>query len=253
MSDVQPGLAGKLENAFLAILRVVILVVLAISLVAAVVLGIYGAKDLGASENAYQPEKVDNKALLQELRRSLETAPAASQPVPSASKPGAPKADNKALDEEIGKQLKLVTDFLAQFDKNLTNPDAFKSNLRRRATTLALEPDSEASVMAYAKGQTEFFTLALTDPEILGTLKKKDEEVLGNFFQAAVSLYPDFFEKQRAQRKEFEAEEAARVMAAKAGAMMKLYVAAGVFAAFLLISLILVLVKIERNLRVRPI
>ena len=35
--------------------------------------------------------------------------------------------------------------------------------------------------------------------------------------------------------------------------MMSLYIAGGMFAAFLVISLILVLVKIERNLRVRPI
>ena len=35
----------------------------------------------------------------------------------------------------------------------------------------------------------------------------------------------------------------------QAGALLKIYIAGGMFVAFLLISLILVLVKIERNLR----
>lgn len=254
MSEEQGGFGNKLENTFLGILRIVILVVLAVSLVGAAVLGIMGAKDLGASEGSYKAEKVDNKALLQELKKVLEANPAASQPAPSTEKPQAPKADNKALEEELNKQLKTVSEFLAQFDKNLNNPEAFKSGLRRKATTLALDPKSEASVLDYAKGQTEFFTLALADQEIIATLKKKnDEDLLGKYFSTAVDLYPDFFESQQAKRKAFEVEEAGRVLAAKAGAMMKLYVAAGLFGAFLLISLILVLVKIERNLRVRPI
>lgn len=254
MSDVQQGLAAKLENAFLNILRVVILIVLAVSLVAAAVLGIYGVKDLGASEQAYQVEKVDNKALLQELKKSLESSPAVSQPAPTPQKSSPAKADNKALDEELNKQLKSITDFLGQFDKHLTSPDAFKASLRKKATTLALEPASEASVLEYAKGQTEFFVLAFTDQGIVDTLKKKaEDDGLTNYFTTAVDLYPDFFEKQRARRKEFEEQEQIRVLGAKAGAMMKIYVAAGLFGAFLLISLLLVLVKMERNLRVRPI
>jgi len=254
MSEVQSGLGNKLENVFLAILRVVILVVLALSLVAAVALGVWAVKDMGASPTPYKSEAVDNKALIQELKKSLESAPAASQPAPQ--KPNAPKggkAENKALEEELGKQLKVVSDFLSKFEKNLNNPDGFKADLRKKANTLALEPQSEASVLAYAKGQTDLFSLALADPEIIAILKKKDDDAFGNYFSAAVDIYPDFFERQAEKRKEFEAEESARVLGAKAGAMMKLSIAGGMFGTFLLISLILVLVKIERNLRVRPV
>jgi hypothetical protein len=45
----------------------------------------------------------------------------------------------------------------------------------------------------------------------------------------------------------------AKVIEQKASSASYLYIAAGMFVTFLLISLILVLVKIERNLRVRPI
>jgi len=254
MSETKLGMAAKLENVFLEILRFVILLVLAVSLVAAAVLGIYGARDLSASEGAYQPEKVDNKALIQELKKSLESNPSASQPEPAQKKSSPSKSENKLLEEELSKQLKTVSDFLGHFEKNLTNPDAFKAGLRKKALGLALDPSSEASVLEYAKGQTEFFLLAFTDQSVIDGLKKKnEEETLNSYFVAAVDLYPSFFEKQQMQRKEFEAQEQVRVMAAKAGAMMKIYVAAGLFVTFLLISLLLVLVKIERNLRTRPI
>lgn len=255
MSEAQVGFGNKLENVFLAILRVVILIVLALSLLASVALGVWAVKDMGASASPYKPEAVDNKALMQELKKSLESSPAPSEPAPQKSNaPKAPKAENKALEEELGKQVKTVSDFLSKFDKNLSDAEAFKSGLRKKATTLALEPGSEASVLAYAKGQTDLFSLALADPEIVAILKKKDDdETFGNYFNAAVEIYPGFFERQRESRKEFEAQEGARVMGAKAGAMMKLSIAGGMFGTFLLISLILVLVKIERNLRLRPI
>lgn len=255
MGDSGTGFGGKLENAFLAILRVVILVVLAVSLIGAIGVAIYGVRDLGASEESYKPEKPDAKALMQELRKSLEDSPASAPAAPAASKPGGGKAEGKALDEELNKQLKAVSNFLAQFQRNLNNPEAFKANLRRKANTLATDPEDEGSVLAYAKGQTEFFTLAFTDKDIIALLQKKEDggDTFGKFFSTAVDLYPAFFENQREQRKQFERREEMRVASAKAGAMMKLYAAGGLFGAFLLISLILVLVKIERNLRVRPI
>lgn len=252
MSDVQAGLGSRLENVFLAILRVVILVVLALSLVGAVGWALYGVKEMSASESSYKVEKVDTKALMQELRKSLETQTAADPAAAPASKPAAAKEEKKDLEDELNKQVKTVADFLAQFDRNLTNPEAFKSGLRRKAMQLASEPESDASVLEYAKGQSEFFALAFTDAKIIETLKKRGQESLESFFSAAVSAYSDFFEKQRAERNKFERQESQRVDMAKAGAVMKLYVAAGLFGAFLLISLILVLVKIERNLRTRP-
>ncbi|MFM8863426.1 MAG: hypothetical protein ACKOFG_00595 [Limnohabitans sp.] len=253
MGETKQGMAAKLENVFLEILRFVILLVLAISLVAAAVLGVYGVRDLGASESAYQPEKVDNKALMEELKKSLESNPATTAPEPAQKKSSPGKADNPLLEEELGKQLKAVADFLGHFDRNLTNPDGFKASLRKKAMALALEPSSEASVLDYAKGQTAFFLLAFADQTIVDALKKNGEdETLNSYFRAAIDLYPNFFERQQTQRKEFEAQEDARVMAAKAGAMMKIYIAGGLFGTFLLISLLLVLVKIERNLRAKP-
>jgi hypothetical protein len=255
MSEVRDGFGSKLENLFLAILRVVILIVLAVSLIGSLALGIWGIKDLDTKAAPYKAEPVDNKALIQELKKSLESSPADSQPSPrKPNSPASPKVENKALEEELEKQLKLASSFLSQFNRSLTNPDGFKRAQRNEATSLAPDPKSEASVLAYAKGQTELFTLAFSDQEIITILKKKDDaEILGKYFEAAANIYPTFFKEQRNRRKEFEAEEASRVVSTKEKAMFAIYVAGGMFGAFLLISLILVLVKIERNLRVRPI
>ena len=254
MSSEDTGVASKLENAFLGILRVVILIVLAISLVAAVVLGANGVSDMSAAPTQYKQEKFDSKALIQELKDSLKEKPV---PAPrDANSPTvetpAPKTEASPLEDELSKQVKIVGDFLNRYQKSLSNPEGFKNGQRNKAKTLAVIPKSDASVLEYAKGQTELFQVVFTDKDILDILAKRHEEVLGTFFDAALDLYPDFFKKQRQLKDKFESQEQVRVLEARAGAMMKFYISGGLFAAFLLISLILVLVKIERNLRVKP-
>ena len=254
MINVKKGMASKLENAFLEILRIVILIVLAVSLVAAVALGIYGVKNLSASEHIYQYNNIDNKALINELKKSLESNPAPSQPASVTQKSSLIKSENKLLDEELNTQIKIASDFLGRFDKHLTSPDVLRANLRKMAMTLALAPTDEVSVLEYAKGQSEFLQLAFTDQSIHDALRKKsDDASLSNYFSAALDAYPDYFEKQKERRSAFDSQERIRVSGAKSGAMMELYIASGLFLVFLLISLLLVLVKMERNLRALPI
>ncbi len=254
MSEQKQGVAGKLENVFLEILRFVILAVLAVSLIGAIVMAFNGSKDLGATESTYQPEKIDNKALIEELKKLLEDKPDIGQEAPAKKESKANVTANNPLDQELDKQVKAINAFLGNFDKSLTNPERFKDGLRQKANKLAWEPSSEASVMEYAKGQTEIFQLAFADQSMVETLQRRgDDALLNKFFSLGMDIYPQFFESQHAKRKEFEAQELIRVAQVQASAMNKIYIAGGMFGAFLLISLLLVLVKIERNLRVRPI
>jgi hypothetical protein len=74
-------------------------------------------------------------------------------------------------------------------------------------------------------------------------------EKLNGFFEKVTEVFPEAHKAELERQAEFEAEQQAATALKRAGSMMKLYTAGGMFAAFLLISLILVLVKIERNLR----
>jgi hypothetical protein len=157
------------------------------------------------------------------------------------------------LGKEIEKQYDIVSKFLQRYERNLRDPDAWKSGARARATDLAFEPDNESSVMRYAEGQTELLDKVFADKDILTIVDKKTDEVLSPFFEAALRVYPAHFREQKENAKKFERDQEEEVVVKQAGAAINLYIAGGMFASFLIISLILVLVKIERNLRVRPI
>ena len=85
--------------------------------------------------------------------------------------------------------------------------------------------------------------------EMLAKLEEEYQKAYGEEQDKFYKAEDTKIEKEKAKKKEFDAEQNAEVAMRNAGSMFKLYLAGGMFAAFLLISLILVLVKIERNLR----
>jgi hypothetical protein len=243
------NLPSKLENSFLGILRIVILVVLTVSLIGALIFGFMGLSNLNASPAKYEYKNPNIKEMVIEIKKSLEEKPTPSNT--DEPKKDEPKKNEK-LEKEIDKQMKLVSDLLQRYKKNLSNPELFRDGLKQRAENLAFDPKNESSVLKYAEGQTELFQIVFTDKDILATLDKQEEK-FGRFFETALRTYPNYFRKQQDEKKKFEMEQAAEVIEQKASAALYLYIAAGKFLTFLLISLILVLVKIERNLRVRPV
>jgi flagellar basal body-associated protein FliL len=252
MTEVEKQtLSTKLENSFLGILRVVILIVLTVSLVGSAIYAYMGLSSMNATPQKYEYKDPNIKEMVEELKKSLEDKPAApATPVPKQDEPQ--KKDDK-LGKEIDKQYEIVATFLKQYSKNLRDPDAWKQSARARATNLAFEPENESSVMRYAEGQTELFNKIFTDKDVIAKVGKNVDGILPSFFETALRVYPDYFRRQKDAQKKFEREQEQKVMMKQAGAAMNLYIAAGMFATFLIISLILVLVKIERNLRVRPI
>ena len=239
----------KLENSFLGILRIVILVVLSISIIGSLIFGYMGLSNLNASPAKYEYKEPNIKEMVNEIKKSLEEKPSPSEP--QSPQNDEPKKNEK-LEKEIDKQMKIVTEFLQRYKKNLTTPDIFRDQLKAKAETLAFEPKKELSVLKYAEGQTELFEKVLTDKDILAIVDKQQEN-FGRFFITVTTTYPNYFRKQQENKRNFEIEQGAGVIAQKAGAALYLYIAAGMFVTFLLISLILVLVKIERNLRVKSI
>ena len=75
------------------------------------------------------------------------------------------------------------------------------------------------------------------------------DKIINDFYIFINDFYIEFHTSQIDNKKAFDIEQNSEVAMRNSGSMLKLYIAGGLFAAFLLISLILVLVKIERNLR----
>jgi len=240
----------KLENSFLGILRIVILIVLAVSLIGTAVFAYIGVSSMTATPQKYEYKAPDIKEMVQEIKKSLQEKPAA--PTDFETKSEEPKKSDR-LDKEIDRQVKLISVFLQRYNRSLTDSASFRNGLKNQALQLPFEPESEASVMKYAEGQTEFFEMVFTDKDILAIVDKQSEYKIVRFFETATQAYPQHFSNEHQTADDFAKEQQSEVLTKKATAAVSLYVAAGMFGAFLVISLILVLVKIERNLRVKPI
>ena len=265
MSEHKQTLTNRLEDLFLSILRNVILIVLAISIVASVGLFISGVMDSGAKPQEYKYEKFDSKQLVNDLKESLQDPSAAPKP---EAKTESPKKQgpqtNSPFEDEITKQANFVVQFYKKYDFNV-NPawlnEQFKPRLRKQASAYSvIYGGGDAGLLEYAKGQTQVYELVLLNPELNQLLAKKFNsqgdidndskyQVIHDFESKVVDFYPEFHQDQLNQKQEFESDQQSQAAIRQAGALMKIYVAGGVFVAFLMISLILVLVKIERNLR----
>ena len=264
MTEQHQTLTNKMEDLFLAILRGVILFVLAGSILAAAYFAISGVADLGAKPKDYKYEKFDSKQLVNDLKESLQTQ---SEQKPDTKSEPAKKPEpqgNNLLEDEVSKQVNFIVQFYKKYDLTLNAQwlnDQLKMRLRRQARVLSIVYGSgDSAILEYAKGQTQVFELVLLNPELNQLLDKKlksqvdmDAEekfkMVSEFETKVTSFYPEFHQGQIDQKKEFESDQRSDVALRNAGALMKLYIAGGVFAVFLFISLILVLVKIERNLR----
>jgi hypothetical protein len=124
--------------------------------------------------------------------------------------------------------------------------------LKDNAENLSEDPQDFRTVLNYAKGQTEFFKSIFNDKKIIDFFKDLSGTEFDENLNLILDSYPDHFRNNLKEMEKFESDQNAKMMSKKAGSLLQLYIAGGLFATFLLISLILVLVKIERNLRPNP-
>jgi len=81
MEDLtKQNLSTKLENSFLGILRIVILVVLSISIIGSLIFGYMGLSNLNASPAKYEYKDPNIKEMVNEIKKSLEEKPSPSEP-----------------------------------------------------------------------------------------------------------------------------------------------------------------------------
>lgn len=251
-TTVKTDMSSKLEDLFLKILRVVILFVLVIALIGSAIFGLIGLNGMTASPSDYKYQTPKTEELVREIKDSLNGVErkASKESASSPSKKDPEK--NPKLEQEIDKQVKLLSDFLARYELNLSDAEGTRNRLLTRARTMPFEPENASKVMEYAEGQTKFFETVLVDKEILDRIQK-DREILNRLLPEILDAYPRFYADQTKSAESHAAKEEGQVAMAQVGSALNLYIAAGMFCSFLLISLILVLVKIERNLRIRPV
>lgn len=253
-----PGLGrleNRLEEIFLRLLRLVVLLVLLISLVGSLIFCILSFTNKYSSPSDYKFSQSDTESSLQEFKDSLNKG--IKKDTLTNQKDNAGIQDE--IEAEIDKQLFLVRDFLARYGESLTNEAKFRAGLLERAQTLSAPPNKEKEILEYAKSQSQFLQLALTDKDILDFFdshskdNREDTELFDSAYYDLLNFIPDHFREQHKMQSKSEEAELKRVIANKALSPIYLTIAGGMFLTFLLISLILVLIKIERNLRIKTI
>jgi len=258
MTDKNQTITNKMEDLFLSILRGVILFVLAGSILGAIYFAISGATDLGAKPKDYKFEKFDSKQLSDDLKDKLNPKAAPAPNTPAA--PAAPVVKSP-VDDEITKILNLTVKYYKtynwEFNQEFLNQ--FPGRLKNESKKLSsIYGEGETAQLEYLKNKTQLFESVLLNIELNKLIDRNfklesdpdlKDKIINDFYVFINDFYIEFHTTQIDNKKEFDVEQNSEVAMRNSGSMLKLYIAGGLFSAFLLISLILVLVKIERNLR----
>lgn len=261
MNTSKKTISTKLEDFFLLFLRYTILFVLAISILLSCYFAVTGVLDLQAKPKSYSFQKFDSKDFIKELEikpNNSENGTEVNNESNDIVKPL--NKVNQSLKDEIAKQTKLVVEFYDKYGTKI-NQAFFTDYLLKQTNRLSIVyGNDDAGKLDYAKGQTEFFKDAFLNSEINKLVAEDiklngaidpstDKPRVNQIGEKILDFYPNFHENQLYEQKKFDEEQTTDAATSRAGAMFKLYVAGGAFGVFLLISLILILVKIERNLR----
>lgn len=278
------SLLQKLENSYLGLLRVVVIVAASILLLVAVVMGALSVQGmLPASEHKMESVSVDPKDVLAQVAPD-------EKKTTQADEKKAPKADPKKdtrHSSDYEKIFATVHLFVTTYSKNTLKIDkeplfeyldkksdvygsddlkstyiaglagALNASLLDKRVIARVEKPATAPVkqvpapapdpqqdMTQADGTDVAVQAA---PAIVETAFKESPFLV---VDAVVDTYTTMFNQKLVDAKEKRDAKAMEQMEAKAGATMKAYIAAGVFGAFLLVIFLSIAIRIERNLKV---
>jgi hypothetical protein len=248
-------LATRIDEFYLGLLRVFILGVLAVTLVGACVVGYRGFMALGEELHPYtqasQPSPGDR--FLAQIKR--EASGGGRSTSPSGSGPEAKFADLKsdAFDGQLMRQFVFINELYSPGSKTAPNPVAFKERQRAQVEELVMA-GVVTDPLAYARKQADFLERVVKDKAAMDVVRQRMEQspaYAEEFLNKVLDYYPSLVRDERAAKLNFERSERERVADVRSGSIQQLVVAAGLFVAFLVVCLIVVLIKIERNLRTR--
>jgi hypothetical protein len=277
----------KLENSYVAILRVVVIVVATILLVVAVVMGAMSLKGmLPTSQQKVEISSVDPKDVLAEVATSKEKQAPPSDRQRTAE-PEQVKTNPYAADYE--KAYTAVASFVKVTSKNTLQIDKvpFFNILDQKVA----EYDVDEVKAKYIAGLATAFGTSLSDKRLITRIEKPvinrsrpvaapvsasapdqtDGEQPANE-QSAPALEPivadkpynespfvvvdevftaynKMFNQKLVEAKEKQGAADNEHMETKANAMTRMYIAGGVFGTFLLVIFLTIAIRIERNMR----
>ena len=260
----QETMTDRIEELFLRIFKIVILVIMGLGLVLAIGFSIYAAALYFQSPNKPLPVKqappqdVNVDKLLNQLKPEEPTKTEEKSSPPEPAKASSPQTlrymeDVTALyrcSVEFGKAVGATVDEIDSTAASRTIEE-YRSQLEQQADS------KDYRGPAYVKDAVKFSCIALKNPQII-TLRKEGK-VSGVFVKVLnfhlkewdrIQLEIAKFNREENLRiDKHNAEEEARVVSSKIQAVTMIAIAGVAFAIFMIIALYLIFAKIETNLR----
>ena len=229
----------KLENAYLAILRFVVIAVAGVLLVAVLILGFNSFKAI-----QFEPVEKDITPQVseQELIKGITKKTASPQ---SVSPPGG--GDEKKADQNAAfyeRASNAISTFVSKYSGGAESVE--KAQVVAITKQKAESLDDPKLVTAYAKGFADSIEKTLADPSVIKTAQTTSTLDIIN---TALNLFEHNFNEQIQKENEKFAVKQREYIEKKTEGMQSLYVAAGAFVAFLMIVFLSIIIRIERNLR----
>jgi hypothetical protein len=271
----------KLENSYLEILRVVVIIAASFLLLGAVVLGAMSLKGmLPASAVKAEIVPVDPKDVLAKV--APDEKKAAPADAPNVEKSDERKGSSRAPEYE--KIFTTVNLFVTKYSKDTLHVS--KDSLFQFLDTKSNAYGSGDVKSKYVMGLAAAIDASLQDKRVISRVEKpaaaakqvapapapqqdgtQNDEAIEPVqvapvivekaykesplavVEEVVETYTQMFDQTLEQAKEAQNAQQMEQMAAKANSTMRMYVAAGVFGIFLLVIFLSIVIRIERNLR----
>lgn len=262
----------RIEETYLGLLRLVIIVASSILLVAAIVLGLSA---LGGLQGDAANEKVDTTVKPDEVLSKVAAESTPAQSGTPRAKAGGDKAKGLASDPNqtfYDRTASAVVKFVGKYAKGVESVE--HQNVVEVCKGKAESFNDPALVSAYASGLADTMEKALIDPGLAKRIEKPTKDVPAPAAQGEENEQPGFpgaeppfkesplqivnqllasytqlFIEKQNKKQELKAQAEAEALERKSTAMTQLYLAGGAFASFLFLVFISIVVKIERNLR----
>lgn len=232
----------KLEDAYLAILRAVVIIASGILLVGVVIFGLGTLRGLGdgPSDEINSPD-VAAKSVIEKMTISDQIQGADGLSEDSTTKPAKKSDPNQ---EHFDSSAKVIVDFVVKNSGGEESPD--QKDVSDVTKSRANAYKTEELRAAYAKGFSDSVSEILGDSTIIGLAKSTSSiDVVNQLLNA----YTGEFNSQIMAEQERVAEEQQEHAQAKLDSASNLYIAGACFGLFLLIVFLSIFIKIERNLR----
>lgn len=231
----------KLENAYLAILRFVVLIVAGLLLVGVVLMGVNALK---AVKSEPVVTKTTPQVSDQEMIKAITSKPSAATP----SNPGQGEGAHLTQVDPNSAYYDRVANVIVSFvTKNSGGTDSVERGQVITITKARAEAQKDPELIAaFAKNFAEVTEKSLGDQSVVNTARHTSAlDVVNN----ALNTFTEKFNKQVEAANAEKERKQQEYLNDKAEGMQSLYYAAGAFGAFLMIVFLSIIIRIERNLR----